>query len=363
MMHPIACALTTLVWILQSNSPPAGPVGKPIQSRPATADMVVRAEPQGLDYGIVAPYTTLQAEFRLVNTGDRPLKVLQAVPSCQCTTVDIVGREIPARGTLAVPVTMKVSSTGKKSADVKVLVEAQARPITLDLRAEVAYAVRATVSDANGVEQPYVDAFTDPQRLRGVATVSSTDGKAFRVLSVQGVPVKDDAPRSTHQVEFALAGEPCASVPKYMVIETDRPDARLIDVRVRHACTRITPGLDIAEFRSNAGVIASGGSGEFEMEVKKMGANRVGSVESMDPRFRATLLDQKADGSAVMARVRLEPLAGTSGVFLIPVRLRGVTPEGTPYMVQRPEPTQPGAPPRMQTMPAEADVMVYGKVE
>jgi len=363
MMLLLACALTTLVWILQSNSPPVGPVGKPILSRPMPADMVVRAEPQGLDYGIVAPYSTLQAEFRLMNAGDRPLKVLQAVPSCQCTTVDIVGKEIPAHGSLAVPVTMKVSSTGKKSADVKVLVEGQSRPITLDLRAEVAYAVRATVADAEGVEQPYVDAFKDPGRLRGVTTVSSTDGTPFRVLSVQGVAVRDETPRSSHRVDFALPGEPCESVPKYMVIETDRADARLIDVRVRHACTRITPGLDIAEFRSNAGVIASGGSGEFEMELKKMGSNRVGSVESMDPRFRATLLDQKADGSAVMVRVGLEPAAGTSGVFLIPVRLRGVTPDGKPYMVQRPEPSQPGAPPRMQTMPAEADVMVYGKVE
>ncbi|MGA1266494.1 MAG: DUF1573 domain-containing protein [Phycisphaerales bacterium] len=362
-MPPLACALLTMALTLQSSPPPAGPVGRPMQSRPMPADMVVRAEPQGLDYGIVPPYTTLQAEFHLVNSGDRPLKVLQAVPSCQCTTVDIVGKQIPPRGTLAVPVTMKVSSTGKKSADVKVLVEGQPRPITLDLRAEVAYAVRATVADADGVEQPYVDAFKDPQRLRGVTTVSSTDGKPFRVLSVQGVPVNDDTPRNSHRVDFALVGEPCESVPKYMVIETDRADARLIDVRVRHACTRITPGLDIAEFRSNAGVIASGGAGEFEMELKKMGSNRVGSVESMDPRFRATLLDQRADGSAVMARVRLEPVAGTSGVFLIPVRLRGVTPEGRPYMVQRPEPAQPGSPARMQSMPAEADVMVYGKVE
>jgi len=39
----LACALTTLVWILQSNSPPVGPVGKPILSRPMPADMVVRA--------------------------------------------------------------------------------------------------------------------------------------------------------------------------------------------------------------------------------------------------------------------------------------------------------------------------------
>ena len=51
---------------------------------------------------------------------------------------------------------------------------------------------------------------------------------------------------------------PCEQVPKYLVVETDRPEARLIDMRVRHECTRINPAFGFAQYRENLGVIAPG---------------------------------------------------------------------------------------------------------
>ena len=83
-------------------------------------------------------------------------------------------KEIPAGGTLEVPVRMKVSSTGRKSANVKVLVENQDAPITFEMKAEVAYAIRALVPDAKGNPQPYVDAAEDPSRLKGLGLFHST---------------------------------------------------------------------------------------------------------------------------------------------------------------------------------------------
>ena len=347
---------------------PVKPVGKPMKGPMTQADMKVIADPAGLDFGIVAPHTVLEGDFTLVNTTDKPLTVQQAVPSCQCTTIEIVGKQIPARGTLQVPVTMKVSSTGIKTSNVKVIVQDQPRPITLELRAEVAYAVRVTIADAKGQMQPYVDAAEDVTRLKGVATVSSVDGKPFRVLSVQGKPPvfatgAGDAAQASQQIAFDLPGAPCEQVPKYLLIETDRPDARLIDARVRHECARITPGIDIAEFRSNAGVITPGDSAQFDIEVKKMDQNRIGSVTCADPRFTATLVGQKADGKSVLATIKLQPNAEVRGVFIVPVRLTAIDAQGRPFMTQRPEPPKPGQPTRMMTLPAEADLLVYGKVE
>lgn len=334
----------------------------------SVASATVAADPPLVNFGIVAPHTQLEAKFRLVNAGDRPVKVLQAVPSCQCTTVDIVGKEIPARGVLEVPVSMKVSSTGLKVANVKIVAEGQPRPITLDLRAEVAYAVRVQVPDASGAMQPYVDAVDDPSRLKGTAVVSSVDGRPFRVRSVQGAapelaPGQGDEPRASWTVRFDLPGTPCESVPRYLLVETDRADARLVDARVRHACTRITPGIDIAEFRSNAGVMAPGAGAAFDIEVKQLGQNRLGSVQALDPRFKASLVTQKADGRSVLATVRIEPGPEVTGVFLTPVRLVATDPQGRPYQTQRPEPGAPGQPARMLTLPAQADLLVFGKVE
>ena len=345
------------------------PATMPALAQTATAPTgTVAADPPLVNFGIVAPHTKLDAKFRLVNAGDRPVKVLQAVPSCQCTTIDIVGKEIPARGVLEVPVSMKVSSTGLKLANVKIMAEGQPRPITLDLRAEVAYAVRVQVADASGALQPYVDAVENPARLKGEAVVSSVDGKAFRVKSVQGaapelVPGQGDEPRATWKVRFDLPGAPCEQVPKYLLVETDRADARLVDARVRHECTRITPGIDIAEFRSNAGVIAPGAGATFDIEIKQLGQNRVGSVEALDPRFKATLVGQKADGKSVLATVRIEPGPEVKGVFITPVRLLAVDPQGRPFQTQRPEPAAAGQPARMLTLPSQADLLVFGKVE
>lgn len=349
-------------------APPAA--GRPYPGPVLPASVEVLGTPYGLDFGVVPPHSTLEGKFVLVNRSGTARKVLHTVPSCQCTTLEITGKAIPAGGTLEVPVRMKVSSTGRKSANVKVLVENQDAPITFEMKAEVAYAIRALVPDAQGNPQPYVDAAEDPSRLKGLAWVRSTDHAPFSIRSVQGQPARfrnfdaaKDPPRAEYEVEFDLPGEPCEQVPKYLLIETDRPDARLIDLRVRHACTRILPGLDIAEFRTNAGVLPAGGAGTFEIEVKKMVSNRLASAQSLDPRFTAELTEQRADGSSVMAVVKLTPAPGVRGVFMVPVRLSAVDAQGRPYQIQRPEPASPGAQPRVVTLPSTADLLVYGVVD
>ena len=357
-------------------SAPTKPVGKPMRAATAPAvNAKVIAAPAGLDFGVVAPHTVLEGNFKLVNTSDKPMKVLGAQPSCQCTTIEITGKEIPAQvsgvpGVLEVPVTMKVSATGIKTAQVKVVVEGEPLPITLDLRAEVAYAVRMAIADAAGKMQPYVDAAEDASRLKGVAQIFSSDGKPFRVLSVQGAaPVfanwnpQSDAPLAKYEVQFSLVGEPCEMVPKYLLVETDRADARMIDARVRHACTRISPALEIAEFRCNAGVVAAGGAATFDIEIKKMGGNRIASVKAVDAKFAAELVGQRADGSSLLVTIRLTPGKEVKGVFMTPVHLVAADANGQPYMTQRPEAGTPGQPPKITTLPAEVDVLVYGKLE
>ena len=352
------------------------PVGKPMRAATApAANAKVIAAPAGLDFGVVAPHTVLEGNFKLVNTSDKPLKVLGAQPSCQCTTIEITGKEIPAQvsgvpGVLEVPVTMKVSATGIKTAQVKVVVEGEPLPITLDLRAEVAYAVRMAIADAAGNAQPFVDAAEDASRLKGVAQIFSSDGKPFRVLSVQGAtPVfvnwnpQSDAPLAKYEVQFSLVSEPCEMVPKYLLVETDRADARMIDARVRHACTRISPALEIAEFRCNAGVVAAGGAATFDIEIKKMGGNRIASVKAVDAKFAAELIGQRADGSSLLVTIRLTPGKEVKGVFMTAVHLIAADANGQSYMTQKPEAGAPGQPPKVTTLPAEVDLLVYGKVQ
>ena len=360
----LVALLVTPAWSTAPAEPP-----RAMPSPPPAAGVQVIAEPAGLDFGIVQPHTLLQGDFKLVNLSDKPRKVLQAVPSCQCTTIDIVGKEIPAKGLLEVPVRMKVSSTGTKTANVKVMVEGEARPLSLGLKAEVSYPIRIQVPDEKGVLQPFIDAAANPGALKGVAVIASVDGKPFMVRSVQNEPPRlvagqGDAPRARWQVEYELPGAPCERVPAYLIVETDRADARLIDARVRHACTRISPGLDIAEFRSNAGVMAPGAGASFDLEVKKLGQNRIGKIEALDPRFKASIVAQRSDGASTMVTLRIEPGPEVRGVFLTPVRLTAIDALGNVVFLRKPGGApDSGDPTESRKVPAEAQLLVFGKVE
>lgn len=332
----------------------------------------VRIEPAIVDFGFVRPHTVCEATAQIVNDTDQPLTIKAAQPTCQCTTVDLVGKVVPAHGKLEFPVKMKVSSTGQKLAAVHVVVTDAAGEDSLlkvDLRAEVVYSIRAvTQNPPGGTWDPYIDASRDPTRVRGEITVSSLDGKPFRVLSVGArAPTfvdwtPDAPPKASYRVRYDVSAPDCESMPRYLIIETDRPDAPLIDVRVRHQCTHIRPRLHLAEFRANAGIFSASNPGTFEIELKpgvfeaatreNAAAQRklialpgpvdIVGVTSLRNDVIAELVDQKSDGEHKLVTVRLTPKPGsTPGVTMFPIRF-SVRPPGL--------------------APFEDDFLVYGKI-
>lgn len=279
----------------------------------------ILAEPASVDYGIVAPRTLIEAEIVLTNTLDRPVRIIAAQPTCTCTTVDVTGEVIPAGGRLAMPMAMQTSAAvGLKSAAVTLLFEGIDTPLRVQISAEVAYSVRA-------VPVPYIDALS-PQRLRGTFELESVDGEPFRVIAVQGATPDfegfdpaSDPPRNRYRLGYDFRGLPCPEVPKYLLVQTDREDCPLVDLRVRHECTRIQPALSLAEFRAMTGRIRPGDSGEFTIEIKNMGRSRVDQVFTISPDARVELVGQEADGSSVLCTVRVTPRADFSGLLQLPV--------------------------------------------
>ncbi|MFO0961837.1 MAG: prenyltransferase/squalene oxidase repeat-containing protein [Phycisphaerales bacterium] len=326
----------------------------------------VKAEPSLLDAGIVQPHTEVKIEAKLINTLDREVTCVRSVPSCTCTTVDMLGKKIPAKGTITMPVSMKTSgATGEKTATLMLLFEGVEGAVEIRLRAEVAYSVRGYQLNPGrngGVSKdPFINAFDFKQNVAGTVFVESVDGKPFRVLSVAGdTPVfadfdpAKDAPRGKYQLRYDFSALPCELVPKYLVIETDRPDARLIDLRVRHECTRLSPAFNFEQYRENLGVVAPGASKDFEVMIKMANGVRVDSVASMDPRVTATMLGSRSDADAMVVGVRMTAAPGSSGVMVVPVRFTGVGPD----------PRTPAAPGQVPAVsPRVADYLVYMKVE
>ena len=326
----------------------------------------VKAEPAGFDAGFVQPHADVRWEATLRNTTAQDVRCVRAAPSCTCTSVDAVGKVVPANGTLKVPLSMKTSgATGEKTAVVVLQFEGVPGIVELSLKATVAYPVHAWQlnpgPDGKPRRDPFINAYDIKANVRGEVTAESLDGKPFRVLSVNGEPpvfvdpARAALPAESCAVRYDFSSLPCDRVPKYLVIETDRPDARLIDMRIRHQCTRISPNFAFDQFRENLGVMAPGETRVFELVVKRANGVRIDRVDSLDPRLEARFLDQAAGAEdEILVRTAVTAKPDAAGVVIGALRFTGVGPDPK-------QPVPPGQP--AASAPRQSDFVVYGKIE
>ncbi len=327
------CAGCAIVFVLGCNAdatPETAQAAAPAAAPRAPAAALARVgsievEHPIVDLGFLTPRATVSHTFTLQNKGTSPVTVLAAKPSCTCTTtLELAGQVIPPGGSLDVPVSMKApASTGAKQVAVQIVFKGISEVLSLQLKGEIAYAVRGTTV-VGGVEVPYVDAATDPARLIGEVKLRAIDDQPFLVKSVQGRPPMvvafdpaQDAPRREYTVRYDLTGFP--SVPPYLVIETDHPAARLLDLRVRHEATRLAPALSFAEFRANGGCPKPGEAVPLEVDIKHMATLELVGVSSGDARFDAALVGQRGDAAVRTIAFTVTPKPTTSGFALFPV--------------------------------------------
>ena len=287
-------------------APPA-----PAQTTPVCP---IVADPPGVDFGIVEPGTLVSSTIKLINPFDRPVLIKQATPTCTCTTVDMAGKTIPAGGFIEMPMSMKTSrAVGKKFAQIALVFEGIPVPLAVKLDAETAYAVRANPT--------FVDALA-PERMKGFFEVVSNDATAFIVKTVDGRPAQTAdgsvmKPATRQVVKYDLTASGLRTgVPPFLIVETDHPKCPVLDLRVRHETTRISPALNFAEFRENIGLISNGSSVECEVELKHAKLLRVDSILANHKEFQATIVDQKSDGDSVLVRFNLKPTGMPAGPFL-----------------------------------------------
>ncbi len=314
-----------------------------LSSATALADVI--ADPALIALGFIEPRSSITRTFRLVNTGTTPVTIASAVPSCTCTSVDAAGKVIPAQGSIELPITMKVAaSTGIKVASITFTFGAGLAPARVDMQGEICFPVRATSIDfVTAARVPFINAFGDPANpqgsvsppLSGAVTVESVDGAAFRVLSVMGQPTEfvdasDSAstPRTSHEVRYNFEGLACEKIPPFLVIATDHPKAPVIDIRVRHKCSRIAPRIPFAEYRANLGAVVPGSSIPFEFELKQSKGWTVTDVTSSEPRVKVQLIGQQSDADHALVSLVATLDPSLRGVLLFPATMTATDPGG-----------------------------------
>lgn len=300
-----------------------------VEIRPgATA---VYGDPADVDFGLARPSSKLRTEIKLVNPTDSPVVIKAAVPTCQCTTVNVDGATIPPRGAVGIPMTLQVpSTTGEKKAAVNTILEPGGKGPRLTLTAISAYAVQAVATSPAGGDTLWVDALK-PEGLSGRIRLAATDGRPFRVLSLNGVaPVTlqgDGQAATTQVIAYDLRGETSTTMPKWMLVETDHPEAPMIDMRVRHMASRLPHQFSGYEVKvqfdgyiANVGRVTPGTTATFDVELKQFKRRRLKALQSGNPGFAVKLLKRTdGDGDRVRVTASITPSPDVRGPFICPV--------------------------------------------
>jgi len=314
-----------------SKTAPAAPAAAPAPAvtappeAPPSEDVPppVILEPEVMDFGTVPPGVIPNAVVKLKNTSDKPLTILAVQPSCKCTTVDdLVGQEIPPGGFVELKASMKKdSSPGQKKADIKVLVDGYSRVIPVQLRMEVSLPVRVVPGYVNAVKG---------QPTSGRLVVESLDKQPFTICSVGGKPpnligfdAAKDPPRNQYVLSYDIArdfgGEP---VPLFWVLETDRADCPLVDIRMRLETTMPKPTFKMQDYRITFGRVEQGKTADFTVQVAEQPEDEPILSASLDgDRGRVEIVNVEKDGMMTNITLRFTPSDATDGLVWAPLKI------------------------------------------
>lgn len=211
------------------------------QAPPPGPDMVpppIRFEPESLEFGLLKPGEERTGTVEIRNLSDKPLRIVGSRASCKCTSFDLANQIIAPGGTVPLTATMKPDvSPGPKKAKVRIGFEGYGQIAEVDINAEVSLAVHC--------DPAYIA--TGGTEYTGTIEVKSLDEKPFTLITADAKapdfvdfdPV-NDTPRNHYTIRYDLtmySPDHCEEWPGWYMIETDHPEAPVVDMRIRDKCT------------------------------------------------------------------------------------------------------------------------------
>ena len=195
-----------------------------------STELIVVAEPTSLDLGSIGTGQQAKGIVRLINTGDRPMRVINCKANCGCTTTNCPrNKELQPGESVEVQVQMKAGLVGgrRQSKRVDFIVEGQ--PV---LRVPVFVDVVAYVE----VEPSRIDL---QQTTDGRVVIRSLDEQPFRVLSMNPPWIEefDGEARLEHVLYLPLDDLQAQSRGRIINFTIDHPQTDKVSVTLRRART------------------------------------------------------------------------------------------------------------------------------
>ena len=215
---------------------PASELAPVAPSEPIRPQAVV-AFPNALDFGTQSLMSRPTGEITLTNQGDNAVTLVAVSPTCSCLKPEFSDRVVLTPG-------------GNHTVSITHEPRSQAGPSKATLRFVflgndiVNVPVEVMFTRPVKADPTWIDFRRDGDQ--GILKLRSLDSRAFRVLSVQGVPVPSASAALLQEVPWDLSSydtETCTNsegerMPSWIVVQTDHPDAPIVDVRVRKdGCT------------------------------------------------------------------------------------------------------------------------------
>ncbi len=202
-----------------------------------STELIVIAEPISLNLGSIGTGQQAKGTVRLVNTGDRPMRVIDCKASCGCTTTKCPrNKELQPGESVEVEVQMKAGAKGgrRQSKRVDFIVEGQ--PV---LRVPVFVDVVAYVA----IEPSKIDL---RQTTDGRVVIRSLDDQPFRLLSMNPpwIEAFDGESRTEHVLYLPLDDLQAQVRARKIDFSIDHPQTNNVSMTLTRA--RSTPSGDAA---------------------------------------------------------------------------------------------------------------------
>ena len=276
-------------------------------------------DPPAVDLGYILPNQSVNTIIQVRNIGAEPLKITLVKPSCTCTTLDdLTGTVIPPGESVLLNAQIKAwSKPSPMSSSVTFLFEGYAESSKVSISAQVARPIRTI---------PQIFNCAPDQPLSGQVVVESIDGRPFTISAANRQPPEyigfdpaTDEPRNAYVLQWDVSQYTQQTMPGWWVIETDHPDCPVVDVWVRHEWN-MPEGAAGRRWRLVTQHVVidginAGESGEFTVEIAKLGRDDIYMVQSLSNEFDAKLMSIERNGADAEATVRITPAAGHHGLL------------------------------------------------
>lgn len=288
-----------------------------------------RIEPRVFDFGLKNPNELVWATFKLRNPTQQTLYVREVKPACKCTVPTLDKDVLPPGGEITMRASIDLRGhLGDANKNFHVFFEGYPQPLEGVIKGVLSYPVQVMP------DHPQFSSF--PRDRVGQLTLRSLESRPFRVCAVNGrepqVLFKNSPGEEATEwrVRYEIEAANPAELPYMLIVETDHPGARMIDIKLTGQSIsgrelqwiKLWKEIFVNRTNVNLGVIPKGQYVDFETSVMRPDHSQPCTVSFQSRMFEvATTPLEPQPGELTAEVVKIEPIDGRADEEMYTVRV------------------------------------------